>query len=93
MNNSFITLLLETLGITEAQTVELSQIIDTWNLKPCMARDVLLPALKGEQVGDTLVPLMQYKMFEAYCKVSGTAIDIQSYNPNVKNGTLCFGDE
>lgn len=93
MNNSFITLLLETLGITEAQTIELSRIIDAWNLKPCIARDVLQPALKGEKVGDTLVPIMQYKMWEKFAKESEGEIDIRFYNPHVKNGTLCFGDE
>lgn len=93
MNNSFINLLLETLGITEAQTVELSRIIDVWNLKPCITRDVLQPFLKGEKVGDTLVPLMQYKMLEKFTKESEGEIDIRFYNPHVKNGTLCFGDE
>lgn len=93
MNNSFITLLLETLGITEEQTVELSRIIDAWDLKPCIVRDVLQPALKGEKVGDTLVPLMQYKIWEKFAKESEGEIDIQFYNPHAKNGTLCFGDE
>lgn len=93
MNNSFIALLLETLGITEAQTVELSRIIDAWGLKPCVTRDVLQPALKGEKVGDTLVPLMQYKMWEKFTKETEGKIDIQFYNPHVKNGTICFGNE
>ena len=93
MNNSFVTLLLETLGITEAQTVELSQIIDAWGLKPCITRDVLQPALKGEKVGNTLLPLMQYKMLEKFTKESEGQIDVQFYNPHVKDGQLCFGNE
>ena len=66
MNNSFITLLLETLGITEAQTIELSRIIDAWNLKPCITRDVLQPALKGEKIGDTLVPLLDVELIHVF---------------------------
>ena len=93
MNNSFVTLLLETLGITERQTEELSQIIDTWDLKPCILRDVLQPAVKGEKVGGTIVPMMQFKMLEKFTKETEGGLDVQFYNPHVKNGTLCFGDE
>ena len=91
--NSFIRLLLETLGISEAQTIELSRIIDAWDLKLCVTRDVLQPALKGEKVGNTLVPLMQYKMWEKFTKETEGNIDVRFYNPHVKNGQLCFGNE
>lgn len=86
--NSFITLLLETLGITEEQTVAVSKIMDTYGIKPCIQRDVLQPAAKGEKVGNSLVPVMQFKALESAAKLMGkTAAD---FKVEVVNGYLYF---
>lgn len=87
--NSFIKLLLDTLGITEAQTIELSKIMDTEDIQPCIKRDVLQPALKGEKIGDTLVPIMQFKALETFCKRAG--IKVEDFKPHTKDGSLYFG--
>lgn len=89
MNNSFITLLLETLGISEADTVEISKIMDSHGIKPCIPRDVLQPASRGEQVGKTLVPIMQFKALEAFCKETNT--EISTLKPHTVNGVLRIG--
>ncbi len=90
MNNSFIALLLETLGISEAQTAEISKVMDTEDIQPCITRDVLQPALKGEKVGDTLVPIMQFKALDAFCKRAG--MKVTDFKPHTKNGELYFGE-
>ena len=87
--NSFITLLLQTLGISEADTVEVSKIMDTYDIQPCISRDVLQPASRGEEVGKTLVPLMQFKLLEVLAKESN--VNIADLNPRTINGRLVFG--
>ena len=88
--NSFIKLLLETLGITEAQTVEISKVMDAEDIQPCITRDVLQPALKGEKVGDTLVPIMQFKALEAFCKRAG--MNVTDFKLHAKDGELFIGE-
>lgn len=90
MNNSFVKLLLDTLGITEAQTVELSKIMDAEDIQPCITRDVLQPALKGEKVGERLVPIMQFKALEAFCKRAG--LNVADFKPHTVNDELYFGE-
>lgn len=87
--NSFLTLLLETLGITEEQTIAVSKIMDAYNVKPCIQRDVLQPATKGEKVGDTLLPLMQFKALDKTCKE--TNLSLTALTPHTKNGVLYIG--
>ncbi|MBP5724615.1 MAG: hypothetical protein J6X18_13715 [Bacteroidales bacterium] len=88
--NSFILLLLETLGITEEQTIAISKVMDTYNIQPNILRDVLQPATKGEKVGDTLLPIMQFKALEKTCKQIN--ISTQSFTPHTKNGVLYIGE-
>lgn len=88
--NSFLTLLLETLGITEEQTIAVSKIMDAYNVKPCIQRDVLQPATKGEKVGDTLLPLMQFKALDKTCKE--TNLSLTALTPHTKNCVLYIGE-
>lgn len=63
--NKFIKLLLETLHITEEQTKQISDIMFAYDIKPCIMRDVLQPAMRGEtNVGEQLVSLMLFKAKE-----------------------------
>lgn len=88
--NSFLILLLETLGITEEQTIAISKVMDTYNIQPCIQRDVLQPAVKGEKVGDTLLPIMQYKALDKTCKE--TNLLVTAFIPHTKNGVLYIGE-
>ena len=88
--NSFIALLLQTLGITEADTVKISKIMDAYNIQPCITRDVLQAASRGEQVGKTLVPLMQFKALELLTKESN--VNIADLNPRTIDGRLEIGN-
>ena len=83
--NSFIRLLLETLGISEADTIAISKIMDAYGIKPCIPRDVLQPASKGEKVGHSLVQLMRFKALDETCKKTGLDL-IDSMHILLPNG-------
>lgn len=87
--NTFVKSLLDALGITEEETDKISKIMDAYGYDVCFPRDVLQPALKGEKVGKTLLPLMEFKSIEAFCKKTDT--NIADLKPYVKDGHLEIG--
>ncbi len=88
--NSFLLRLLETLGITEEQTIAISKVMDTYNIQPCIKRDVLQPAIKGENVGNSLLSTMQFRALDTFCKEVN--LSVTAFTPHTKNGVLYIGE-
>ena len=62
--NRFEKLVFEALGITEEESSAIANIMKNYNIEPCVLRDVLQPACRGEKVGKSLLAIMQFKADE-----------------------------